>query len=89
MGKKRCEKILNVVDSDRTKEKEHQDSRDVITRGLVRDLKHYYQQLEEIDMELEKMYHNMGCSLTTIPSISTTTAVKILAEKRTKVLRRY
>lgn len=80
LSEKRCEKILNAVDSDRTKEKEHQVSRDVITRGLVRDLKHYYQQLEEIDLELEKMYHSMGCTLITIPGISTTTAVKILAE---------
>lgn len=38
LSEKRCEKILNAVDSDRTKEKGYQDSRDVITRGLVKDL---------------------------------------------------
>lgn len=80
LSAKRCEKILNAVDSDRTKEKEYQDSRDVITKGLVKDLQHYSKQLIEIDSELEKMYDSMGCTLTTIPGISTTTAVKILAE---------
>lgn len=47
---------------------------------MVKDLQHYYQQLAEIDSELEKMYYDMGCTLTTIPGISTTTVVKILAE---------
>lgn len=80
LSTKRCQKILDAVDSDRTKEKEYQESRDVITRGLVKDLQHYYQQLNEIDSELEKMYHSLGCTLTTIPGVSITTADKILAE---------
>ena len=76
----RCQKILDVVEMDRTEEKEYQDSRDVITRGLVKDLQHYKGQLKEIDRELENMYHSLGCTLTTIPGVSTTTAVKLLAE---------
>jgi transposase len=76
----RCQKILDVVEMDRTEEKEYQDSRDVITRGLVKDLQHYKGQLKEIDRELENMYHSLGGTLTTIPGVSTTTAVKLLAE---------
>ena len=76
----RCQKILDIVEIDRTEEKEYQDSRDVITRGLVKDLQHYKGQLKEIDRELENMYHSLGCTLTTIPGVSTTTAVKLLAE---------
>ncbi|TCL54621.1 transposase [Kineothrix alysoides] len=76
----RCQKILEVVEMDRTEEKEYQDSRDVITRGLVKDLQHYKGQLKEIDRELENMYHSLGGTLTTIPGVSTTTAVKLLAE---------
>ncbi len=51
-----------------------------MTRGIVRDLKHYNAQLEEVDKELEKMYHALGCTLATMPGVNITTAVKILAE---------
>ena len=77
---KRCQKILETIENDKTEEKEYQDSRDVITRGIVKDLAHYYNQQKEIDQELEKMYFSLGFTLTTIPGVSITTAVKLLAE---------
>ncbi|MHC1723767.1 MAG: IS110 family transposase [Aminipila sp.] len=77
---KKCKKILDVVKRDHTKAKEFQDSRDVITRGIVKDLQHYNEQITEIDKELEQMYHALGCTLTTIPGINITTAVKLMAE---------
>lgn len=64
---KTCEKILDAIASDKVKENDFQDARDVVTRGIVSDLKHYEKQLEEIDKELEQMYHSLGCTLTTIP----------------------
>lgn len=32
---KRCRKILEVVETDRTEKKEYQDGKNVLTRGLV------------------------------------------------------
>lgn len=75
-----CEKILDAIKSDKVKDNQHQDSRDVVTLGIVSDLQHYNAQLETVDSELEKIYHSLGCTLTTIPGINITTAVKMLAE---------
>lgn len=77
---KTCEKILDAIASDKVKENDFQDARDVVTRGIVNDLKHYEKQLEEIDKELEQMYYALGCTLTTIPGVNIITAVKLLAE---------
>ena len=76
----KCQIILDAVQKDHTKPMEFQDTRDVITRGLVKDLLHYEEQLKEVDNELEQMYHAMGCTLATIPGVNITTAVKILSE---------
>ena len=46
---KRCQKILETIENDKTEEKEYQDSRDVITRGIVKDLAHYYNQQKDND----------------------------------------
>lgn len=54
--------------------------RDMVTLGIVSDIKHYDIQLAEVDKQLEKMYNLLGCTLTTIPGVNIITAVKILAE---------
>ena len=77
---KTSQNILDTVESDKAFEKDYQDSRDMIIRSIVRDLKHYDEQLKEIDKEIEKLYNSMGCTLTTIPGVNITTAVKILSE---------
>lgn len=77
---KTCEKILNAIANDKVKENDYQDMRDIVTLGIVSDLKHYEKQLEEVDQQLEKMYHLLGCTLATIPGVNIITAVKILAE---------
>ncbi len=77
---KTCEKILDTIKNDKVKDNEHQDARDVVTKGIVSDLQHYEKQLQEVDMELGKLYHSIGCTLTTIPGINITSAVKMLAE---------
>lgn len=77
---KTCEKIIDAIKSDKVKDNEHQDARDVVTKGIVSDLQHYEKQLQEVDIELEKLYHSLGFTLTTIPGVNITTAVKMLAE---------
>nr|WP_294495361.1 transposase [uncultured Anaerosporobacter sp.] len=77
---KTCEKILDAIKNDKVKDNEHQESRDVVTKGIVRDFQHYEKQLQEVDTELEKLYHSLGCTLTTIHGVNITTAVKMLAE---------
>lgn len=77
---KTCEKIIDTIRNDKVKENEHQESRDVVTKGIVSDLQHYEKQLQEVDAELEKLYHFLGCTLTTIPGVNITTAVKVIAE---------
>lgn len=75
-----CEKIIDAIKSDKVKENEHQDARDVVTKGIVSDLQHYEKQLQEVDTELEKLYYSLGFTITTIPGVNITTAVKMLAE---------
>jgi len=49
---RRCKIILDAVKGDHTKAKEYQGYRDVITRGLVKDLQYYDEQLKSVDKEL-------------------------------------
>lgn len=77
---KRCKIILDAVKRDHTKAKEYQGYRDVITLGLVKDLQHYDEQLKAVDKELEQLYHDLGCTLATMPGLNITTAVKIMSE---------
>ena len=77
---KTCEKILDAVASDKVKNIDYQDGRDMVTLSIVSDLQHYDSQLAEVDKMLEQMYKMLGCTLTTIPGVNVITAVKILAE---------
>ena len=77
---KTCEKILDAVASDKVKNIDYQDARDMVTLSIVSDLQHYDSQLAEVDKMLEQMYKMLGCTLTTIPGVNVITAVKILAE---------
>lgn len=77
---KTCQNILDTVKNDKALENDYQDSRDMIIRSLVKDLKHYGEQLKDIDVEIERMYNTMGCTLTTIPGVNVITAAKLLSE---------
>ena len=70
---KTCEKILDAVASDKVKNNDFQDARDMGTLSIASDLQHYDKQLAEVDKML-------GCTLTTIPGVNVITAVKILSE---------
>ena len=71
---------MDAVDSDKVKNNDFQDARDMVPLSIVSDLQHYDKQLAEVDKMLEKMYDMLHCTLTTIPGINVITAVKILAE---------
>lgn len=73
-------KSLDNVRADKALENDYQDSRDMIIRSVVKDLRHYEEQLKEIDEEIERMYNSMGCTLTTIPGVNVITAAKIVSE---------
>ena len=75
-----CETILNAVAGDKVKYIKYQDERDMVTLSIVRDLQHYNEELDKVDEMLEKMYKDLGCTLTTIPGVNVITAVKILSE---------
>lgn len=46
---RRCKKILEAVKADGDTARDYQIEKNEITRGLVRDVKHYVAQLEEVD----------------------------------------
>jgi len=71
---------LDAVDSNKVKNNDFQDARDMVTLSIVSDLQHYNKQLAEVDNMLEKMYEMRGCILTTIPGVNVITAVKMLSE---------
>ena len=46
---RKCQKILDAVKSDGDTTRDYQTERDEITKDLVRDVRHYVTQLEEVD----------------------------------------
>ena len=51
-----CERILDAIAKDNVKQDDYQSERDVVTKGIVSDIKHYNEQLKLVDEELEKLY---------------------------------
>lgn len=77
---KTCENILNAVASDKVKNAQYQEYRDIVTLGIVKDIRHYDEQLKDVDEKLEIMYKALGCTIHTIPGVNIIMAVKILSE---------
>ena len=77
---KRAKKILELVHTDGQTKRDHQESRDAITRSLVTDLMHYRNQLGEIEEAIESILPDFQCTLMTMPGIDMITAAKILSE---------
>ena len=77
---KRAEKILSLVQADGDTKRDHQESRDTITRSLVSDLEHYRVQLEEVNQAIETIMPEFNCTLMTIPGIDLITAANMLSE---------
>lgn len=77
---RKCQKILDAVKSDGDTTRDYQPERDEITRGLVRDVRHYVNQLEEVDRAIADFLPRFECTLNTIPGVSDTTIAKLLSE---------
>lgn len=69
---KRAEKILELVRMDGQTTREHQESRDAITRSIAGDLEHYRKQLEIVETAIETMLPSFNCTLMTMPGIDVT-----------------
>ena len=78
--KDKAEYILDCVKNDGSTYREHQDSRDFITRGLVKELEYQKEALAEVDKEIERMLLCFKYKLTTMPGIGTAVASKLIAE---------
>ncbi len=76
----KVELILDCVQNDGNTIREYQESRDFITRSLVRNLEHQKEELAGVDEEMEKILHTFDYKLTSMPGIGTTVASKLIAE---------
>ena len=77
---RKCTKILDAVKADGDTARDYQTERDETTRGLVKDVRHYVTQLEEVDKAISDFLPRFECTLNTIPGISDTTMAKLLSE---------
>ena len=77
---RKCQKILDVVKVDGDMTRDYQPEHDEITRGLVRDVRHYITRLEEVDKATTDFLPRFECTLNTTSGVSDTTVAKLLAE---------
>lgn len=77
---KKCAKILELIASDGVTRREYQSARDAITRGIIQDLQHYNEQLEEVEKAVEELYPKFTCTLMSMPGIDLIMACKLLSE---------
>ena len=67
---RKCQKILDAVKADGNTIRDYQTERDEITRGLVRAVRHYAAQLEEVDKAISDFLPRFECTLNTIPGVN-------------------
>lgn len=72
--------ILDTVKIDGNTIRNYQSSRNAITKSLVSDLKHYNEQLKEVEKAIEELYPVFECTLMTVPGIDIGTATNMLSE---------
>ncbi|MDR1548569.1 MAG: IS110 family transposase [Hungatella sp.] len=76
----KAELILDCVQNDGNTIREYQESRDFITRSLIRNLEHQKEELTGVDEEIEKILLTFDYKLTSMPGIGITVASKLIAE---------
>lgn len=76
----KAELILDCIQNDGKTIREYQESRDFITRSLVRNLEHQKEELAGVDEEIEKILLIFDYQLTSMPGIGITVASKLIAE---------
>lgn len=77
---RKCQIILDAVKADGDTTRDYQPERDEITRGLVKNVRHYVEQLEAVDKSIADFLPRFECTLNTIPGVSDTTVAKLLSE---------
>lgn len=77
---RKCQIILDAVKADGDTTRDYQPERDEITRGLVKDVRHYVEQLEAVGKSIADFLPRFECPLNTIPGVSDTTVAKLLSE---------
>ncbi len=75
-----CQNIYDILSADTSKLCEYQDSRDIVTRGIISDIQHSDKMLSEIDAELERLYKELGLTLATMPGMKIIMSMKLIAE---------
>jgi hypothetical protein len=76
----KAELILSSIQTDGKTSRDYQDSRDFITKSLVKDLEHQRQAMSKTDAEIEKILNTFEYQLTTMPGVGTAVAAKLIAE---------
>ena len=77
---RKCQKILDAVMADGDTTRDYQSERDEITKGLVRDVRHYAAQLEEVNKAISDFLPRFECTLNTILGVNDITVAKLLSE---------
>jgi transposase len=76
----KAELIIECIRADGKTHREYQESRDFITRSLVKDLNHQSAALEQTEKEIEKILATFDHKLTTLPGVGTAIASKLITE---------
>jgi len=76
---KRAERILNLVEQDKMKEREYQSGRDLILQSITRQMIFNQQEMKRLEWMQGELLKELGYHLETIPGISTVTASALVA----------
>ncbi|AOY76021.1 IS110 family transposase [Clostridium formicaceticum] len=76
----KAQKILDTVKADGDTKRGYQDSRNVIVRSIVRDIKFKKQEIQAIEKELKEILKVLDYKLESMPGINTVTASSLIAQ---------
>lgn len=76
---KKATQILDRIEEDAIKERDYQFGRDFIVRSIVRHLRYHCEELDKIEIVLEKMLKEQDYQLQTLPGVHIVTACALIA----------
>ncbi len=77
---RKAEEILTLVKDDGSTHREYQESRDMIIRNIIKQIRFIKEQIREVEVEMEKIMALTGYKLNTLAGINTVTACSLIAE---------
>lgn len=77
---KKAEHILSLVEADGHNERDYQESRNLLVRSQVKQLRENKEKIAEAEAELAKLLKLLGYQLESMPGIDTVTAALLIAE---------